>query len=72
MVGTVWAMSQFAGIDLITSFYSECVGELVRSAKRMGWMHRTAVPYHSKINGRVEREICHIEEGIGHCSCVPG
>ena len=47
----------------IISFYSDCVGELISSAKRMGWMHRTAVPHHSKTNGRVEREIRHIEEG---------
>ena len=59
----VWAMSQFAGSFPISSFYSDCAGELIRSAKRQGWMHYTAVPHHSKTNGRVEREIRHIEEG---------
>ena len=59
----VWAMQQFSGPFPIESFYSDCAGEVIRSAKRMGWMHRPAVPHHSKTNGRVEREIRHIEEG---------
>ena len=59
----VWAMNQFAGDSPILSFYSDCARELIRSAKRRGWMHRTAVPHYSKTNGRVEREIRHIEEG---------
>lgn len=29
----------------------------------MGWMHDTAVPHHSKTNGRVERGIRRAEEG---------
>ena len=60
---SVWAMNQFAGTDAMSSFYSDCSGELVRSAKRLGWMHRTSIPYHSKTNGRIEREIRHVEEG---------
>lgn len=58
----VWAMNQFAGDFAKNSCYSECAGELIRSARRMGWMHNTAVPHHSKTDGRVEREV-RIEEG---------
>ena len=59
------AFRNFAGPQQkIQQFYSDNAPELVRAAEDLEWIHPTSTPFRSTNNGRIERKIQHVEEGI--------
>ena len=52
-----WALSHFAGRDVVTRFYTDGAPELIKAAIDLEWQHDTSTPGKPTNNGAAERAV---------------